>query len=336
MKFRGIKATWQRRVGGALCAALVTLAGCGGGTQVERFVPNRILSFGDENNVINQDTTAGQVGAKYTVNAFTLDSAGNATTTINCAADPLWIQSVAGAFNLVFAECPGTATTTSGQILAQAGADVAAVQTQVDNFLATGQFTSKDIVTIMAGQNDLLALYAQYPTTSADDLATLATARGKALADVANRIAVTGAKVIITRIPDLGFSPFAKSEDAANGAGRAALLTRLTTAFNVSMQLNLINDGHLIGLVFGDAVVQSLVQFPAAYGLVNVDSAVCQNPAVSALLGCTTSSLIATPDAAGNTVTATDYLWAGNWQLGPTAQSSIGASAASRAVNNPF
>jgi len=40
------------RLGAAVLAATL-LASCGGGTQVERFVPRRLISFGDEASVMS-------------------------------------------------------------------------------------------------------------------------------------------------------------------------------------------------------------------------------------------------------------------------------------------
>jgi phospholipase/lecithinase/hemolysin len=316
MEFFGIKARWARGLA-ATAAVTFALAGCGGGTEVEKFHPNRILAFGDEYSVIKSN------GSKYTVNVI-----NTTDNTIACAGNGVWEQSVSAVYGLAFDECRGTAPSSHSRILAVAGADAAGVQLQVDNFVATDQFTDKDIVTVMAGMNDVLNQYALFPATPESTLTENVKAAARTLAMQVNRIALAGPRVIVSRIPDLGASPFAKAQDAAN-SGRAALLNRLTTAFNTELQLNLINDGHLIGLVFGDSIMQTMLQFPAVYGLTNIDSASCADPTTAALPTCTTSTLV-------TGATAGSYLWAGNVIAGPSVQGQIGGAAATRALNNPF
>ena len=75
-------------------AALVS---CGGGDRVEDFDPKRLLVFGDENSVIDDSASAGN-GRKYTVNGLVADSAGNLTSELDCVANPIWVQYVAGTF----------------------------------------------------------------------------------------------------------------------------------------------------------------------------------------------------------------------------------------------
>lgn len=353
MKVSGISArAWRWGAGvaaGAMAAGVLALSGCGGGTPIDPFRPTRIIAFGDEYSVINTDTAKGQAGAKYTVNAFAVAASGATSTTIDCTLNASWVQSVAGAFGLAFKACPGGVSNPNGLDFAQAGAKVADVATQIASFQASGDgpFKDSDIVTVMAGQNDVLAAYDQYPATPEDALVQQLTDRGKSLAQQVNNIALAGPAVIVVRIPDLGLTPYAVKQNNLN-AGRAALLSRLSMAYNTALQLNLINDGHLIGLVFGDSETQNMVNFSiarnpnsASYPYSNVTDPVCASAAAatstgrddaSLLLTCTTSTLVgdATASTYGN------YLWAGNIMLGPLGQSTIGTSAASRAISNPF
>jgi lysophospholipase L1-like esterase len=329
---------------GSFAAAVTALAlvACGGGTRVEDYHPNRIIAFGDEYSVLEAATaasaaeaTASQAsiaGRKYTVNAYELNASSVAQSNFDCRSNPLWIQHVAGAFGLTFQGCQGTATSATGVTRAVLGAKAADVKTQVDNFLATSgnSFTDKDLVTVMAGQNDVLELYAAFPATGADTLIAAAGDRAKLLAQEANRVATSGPAVLVMRIPNVDLTPFgqAQTSDGRN------LLRKLTEAFNVALQLNLINDGHLIGLVYGDAEINNMHDFAAAYGISNVTAAWCATPATAQLLDCTTK----TPSAAASAASATagSYLWAGDTILGPTGQSRLGTLAADRALNNPF
>ena len=75
-----LRSLFSVRKGVATLAGLLALAGmasCGGGGQVDPFVPNRILAFGDELSVIQPD------GRKYTVNAFRITDATTSPPTRN-------------------------------------------------------------------------------------------------------------------------------------------------------------------------------------------------------------------------------------------------------------
>ncbi len=347
MKFSGIPAQALRVFAVVVSAVTGLMAGCGGGTQIDPFRPTRALAFGDEYSVVTSTKL------KYTVNAVTTpaSSASNPTPSpvISCEYNRLWMQSVALSFGLYFDEClPSTSTSSGSKILAKAGAKAVAdsagdttVKQQVDGFLqAGGQFTDNDIVTVMAGLNDVVALYKQYPATQESTLLSTAEARGKALAEQVNRIAVAGPAVIVMRIPDVSLTPYGRAQTEA---GRT-LLHKLTDTFNTSMQLSLINDGHLIGLVFGDVEIEGIsraVDLDAKpYNIVNNKNAVCLAAKDSAadphdvdqLPGCTaeTASLVT------GVTDANTYLWAGNLMLGPIGQDRLGAIASTRALNNPF
>lgn len=307
---------------GALAlAAAAALAACGGGGgQIEPFHPKRILAFGDESSVITTD------GLKYSVNALDTNGA------LVCANNPLWIQALASSFGLVFAECnPDKLATPTGKVYAQAGAKIAGLKTQIDTVFSAGGFNNKDLVSVMAGANDILELYAQYPQQGADTLKSLAGQRGRELAAQVNRIANADGRVIITTLPDLGLTPFALKERIAKpDTDRAKLLTDLITEFNTQMRLNILNDGRLIGLVLLDEETSRIGRisgYAAALGISNFTEAACleasQPPA------CTSKTLVTNAD--GNT-----WLWATNVLMGPVGHSRLGALAQSRALNNPF
>jgi outer membrane lipase/esterase len=307
-------------------AALGVLASCGGGTnEVVRFKPTRILAFGDESSLIQAD------GRKYTINAFAQINSGGVNVddpnNVDCARNPLWIQSVASAFGLVFDRCQGTAPAASGQILAQAGHKVADLPSQIAA-VQGGSLNDLDIAVVLVGQNDILELYSQYPVVSHDAIVAEVRARAASLGEQVNALALRGPAVVVLTVPDLGVSPFAKAEDAATGdSTRSALLSELVAAFNNRMSVTLINDGRLIGLVYADIETQNEARFPAAFGLVDVANAACA-PTVT-LPACTAATLVSDATAAGN-------MWADSLHLGPTSQARIGALAAQRAVNNPF
>jgi hypothetical protein len=298
-----------RRVALAMTTALL-LASCGGGDQVEPFVPTRILAFGDEYSVID-----GQTGAKYTIN-FQAD----AMSATDCTQLPIWTQVLASHYGLPFPACKGTATTTSSLILAQPDADVATVVQQIDNFLSNGQdhFSATDLVTVMAGLHDILALQgkitATYTQANAEADARVA---GAALAAQVNRIAEAGGKVIIATVPRVGYTP--------QGRANAAALNAITDQFNEALRLNLINDGRRIGLVLADQNIRTVVEAAT----INVTDPACNDPTPSNVTSCTSLTLV-------TGATAITHLWADNLHLSPVGHANIGSLAVARATRNPF
>jgi outer membrane lipase/esterase len=315
-------ARWSAAV--ALAAAGL-LASCGGGGQVDPFVPTRVLAFGDEWTVIEPD------GRKYTINAFKQITVNGVPTddptTIDCTRNPLWIQTVASAFGLAFDNCLGTATGASGQVLAQVGHKVADLPAQIAG--VTGSVLGeRDLALVMIGMHDILELYAQYPAVDQATLIAQAGDRGTSLGNQINQLALSGPAVVVLTVPDIGLSPFALAQNTSTGdATRSAFITRLVEKFNNSMSVALINDGRLIGLVYADVDLQTLVKFPTTFGFVNVDTAACLDTAP--LPTCTTATLVDTASASG-------WLWADSLRPSPGLQARLGVLADVRARGNPF
>lgn len=307
----------------AVLGALTALASCGGSGQVEPFEPTRVLAFGDELSVIEPD------GRKWSINAFAKKAPPNETeddpTKIDCTRNPLWIQTVAAGFGLVFDRCLGTATTGAGQILAQPGAKVADLPAQAAA-LQGAALSEKDLIIVMIGLHDILELYASYPTSSRDALLEQARARGEALGEQVNAWAKAGPAVVVLTVHDVGLSPFALAENVnKQDAARSALLSDLVEVFNNRMSVTLINDGRLIGLVYADIETQNMAEFPSSYGLTNVVTPAC----TAALPGCNPDTLV--PGA-----TSVNHMWADSLRPGPTVQLRLGELAEFRATNNPF
>lgn len=301
-----------------LLAATALLASCGGGQQVQSFVASRVIAFGDEFSVINAD------GSKYGVNAILAGS----TNQIDCASNPIWIQAVAAIYGLAFPQCPGnSATDPVSRIYAANGALVADVSGQIDRQLLDGGFASSDLVTVLAGANDVVGQFRQYPAVGEDQLSANLTAAGVALAGQVNRLAGLGAKVLIVTIPDMGLTPFAGDRSAGSTDGNPALLTRLSTKFNDALLANILNDGHKIGLVQLDEYLKA-IDTAALRGQGSFNNTTLAECTV-ALPRCTTNTL--TADAVNSV-----WLWADDRHLGVNGQASLGSLATTRAQNNPF
>jgi outer membrane lipase/esterase len=202
------------------------------------------------------------------------------------------------------------------------------VAAQIDAHLATSNFSGTDLVTVLAGSNDILEQYALYDGTNEAALIAAVEAAGIAIAQQVNRIAVAGGKVLVSTVPDLGLTPFAIAENTAN-PGRAELLSRLCAAFNVRIRANIINDGHMIGLLLTDELTQLAVKAPSAFSLANVTTAVCDPAKAASVELCTSQTLVT--DATSGT-----YLWADSKLFSTGGHRLLGNSAVSRASGNPF
>lgn len=300
-----------------LVAALAAtmLASCGGGTsQIEAFVADRLVVFGDETSALTAD------GRRYAVNTVT-------DGVFDCSSQRIWVQALASIYDLAFAECnPDNVVTPQAIMRAAAGARVADVAAQVDAQLAGDGVAGNTLVTVLAGTNDVLDFYAAFPDTPRSELLSQARARGAQLAVEVNRLVAAGARVIVSTTPDVGLTPYALAEKAAHtDTDRAALLTTLTSEFNAGLRTTVLNDGRYVGLVLADEMVQAMTISPSSFGLGNIKDAAC----AVALPDCTTATLVSGADAA-------TWLWADDLRMAFNAQNRLGILAINRARNNPF
>lgn len=317
MKF----APWASRLTAPLAVLALSgalLAGCGGGTsQVDQFRPTRLLSFGDELNLLTAD------GKKYGVNAV------SDTDAVLCANNPLWVQTVAAYYGLTFSQCnPNNVTDFKAVTLATVGAGVNEFLTQVDTFQASNTFTNTDLITVFVGFNDVKAAYVKYPAQSEAELVAEVKGKGEALAGRINTLAGLGPRVLVSTAWDLAGTPWALSEKAAHtDTDRAALIARLTEAFNLAMRLKLVNDGSKVGLLLGDDLSRAMAsdRTRGAYGMANSTVAACS----TALPNCTTKTVVTNASAA-------TYLWADDTRPGYVFHTFLGNQAVSRLANLPF
>jgi hypothetical protein len=315
-----MKSNVVRKVGLMLSLVVASaLSSCGGGTQIEAFVPNRIIVFGDENNVIDS------AGRKYSINGL------NATSgALDCTVNPIWIQSMATAYGFVFPDCNPTNRATTSRIYAVADSKTADVKTQIDGFLAAGGvFNPKDLVLMMSGQNDVWEQYALYPATPIETLNAELTRRGVAYAQQVNRIAGLGAKIVVPKLFQLGWTPFAGTEQVTQTTGdnRVNVIRSLVKSFNDGWFATLVNDANHIGQFDPDQNFSPIVANAGNAGLSNSRTAACLATAV--LPNCNSQTLI--PGA-----TATSYLWADAKRLGYQGHLQLSSLAFTRSNGNPF
>lgn len=289
----------------ALVASAVLLGACGGGTTtVEPFVPSRAIALGDGVADVGQ--------------------AGGAVYSVNDGSNTTWVQEVAFNYGLGL-----KAQAAGGQGWARGNARIAlkpdavgsstnlTLNEQFDAFLAGNSLATGDIIMLSGGTSDLLvqAGSVQAGTISSAQGVANAQAAGRALGELARRIAATGGKhVVVTGLYDLGRSPYAVS------AGLGAFLSAATGAFNEALLINMVDLGANVLYVDAPYQYNLLLNQPSNYGYVNATTAACTTPTA---LTCTASTIAAGIDY--NT-----YLFADDRYLTPSAQRSFGSSAYNR------
>ena len=316
-------------------AGSLLLASCGGGSG-STYVPTRLIVFGDEFSVLTQPSTAYALDAKkYSINGFT---PGSVPLAPECYSNPLWIQSIADRFGLVFAECNEYELPPTAFIKARAGAKVADVVSQIDDFLASseGTLVKSDLVTVMVGTNDVIELFERVRSVdmSEDEAVAEAEERGRVLAAQFDKLTNdknTQARALYVLIPNVGDSPYGYEQEVLVPGSRA-LLRRLTfqqkggtfEGFNDAIRSTIKVNGRSRGQVNADSGFQNYVDNP---GTLNVADAACL--VGTPILDCTTSTLQPTANE-------TTWLWAKDRYFGPLGHALLASGAFYIINNNPF
>ena len=318
-----------RGLGALLLAAL--LAACGGGTeQIDAFDPRRLLALGDEMSVLTKD---GVPGRRYAVNGVQSDG-----DTLDCTSRAIWHQRVASSFGFAYEECnPNNLAVTAARIYAEPRAKLEDLPAQLERArLVNGEFGSRDLFTVLVGMNDVIDLFERVylpDPSNANFNAVLneLQARGTRLGQFVNnltRLDVDGPKVIVSTIPRVNQTPYARTQAAAHpDVPVISALSQFSQAYNTAMRLTIVNDGRFIGLVELDAIINFGFTDPQAYGLTNTLFPVCAVEPPNCFN--TTASLV----PGGN---ANSWLWASEKWMGSEAHSRLGNFARARARDNPF
>ena len=312
----------------ALAAAMLTA--CGGGTsQVEPFIPERVIALGDENSVIVDDGS--HDGFKYTIN----DRRG--TVAGKCSLLPTFVQSLANLYGFVFEQCNPNSLTPKAFIYAVADARIDDATTGLAAQIASVPNLGKtDMVSLMIGGNDVIALFESVRdgTLTRDQAIGTARQRGRNAAALVGTILNTGARVLVITSPDLGLSPYARAQ-ALVYPGAEGLMSELSFELNGNLRTNVEpNDGRNWGLVLADDIVAAMNKLPTSF---------LTAPSSATDAACTTASAkdcVITDDTTTSTLVSgastSSHLWADDRHLGPEAHNLIGQQLQSRAVNNPF
>ena len=323
-----------RRLGARLlaptvvCAAVLT--GCGGSTsQVTAFAPERLIVLGDETSVIVNDGS--NDGFRYTLNDRRSTTAGK------CLASPTIVQAVANQYGFAFAECNPRALTPKAFNFAMVGATVEDPRSGLDaQRTAVAKLGPTDLVTVMIGGNDIIALYERVRAGTLTDGDALEEAKrlGRSAAATVSGVLATGARALVMTVPNVSLTPYALNAGKTD-ASAISLLDRLSYDYNGSLRTSILpNDGRNFGLVLADDIVAVMHQKPSAYleSPYNVTTAACTKAHVRDCV--LTTDPTTTTLVAG--VTMLNHLWASDRHIGPAAHSRIGQQALARAVNNPL
>lgn len=313
----------------ALAAGAATLlVGCGGGTsQVDPFIPERLITFGDESGLLV--ASGDQKGRHYGMNGLDSDAA------FNCTLLPTWSQWLASHYGFVFEACPGTATEFKAVQRAESGVGAEQLAAQVQAQIDGGGFTTSDLAAVMVGTKDIIDTYERIGVdlTQVQAEALLAQ-RGELVAAQVNRMVDLGVKVIVSTVPRIDHTPYGVAKETGT-PGQAKVLRTLSESFNGAVRFNIVQDGSLVGLVLADDLVLGMFTNPTNYALTDVKQAACSTASVlDCLLQAVANSTVTPALTVDSKISG--YLWADDRHLGVVAQRQIGLSFVSRAANNPF
>lgn len=316
----------RTRLWSAALALPLVLAACGGGSgsSDQSALPKftRLVSFGDSLSDVGTyevSTIAAVGGGQFTVNS------GGGTNWTQVLASDLGLDEPCAAMTglqSIIPQIPAVATSTHAGCYgyAQGGARVSnpvgpgnialwlyyqntsgqlgqltvPVVSQIENHLAAaGSFSSSDLVTLLAGGNDLFinlatvqATVAQY-TAAGADAATIAAAAQSAAATAVTAMSTAGTEaatyihnlvltqgathVVVLNVPDVSLTPMS----LALGASTQALVRQMTVAYNTALAAGLTGTDATVAQV--DLYTQSQAQYadPEKFGLTNVTTPAC-------------------------------------------------------------
>jgi outer membrane lipase/esterase len=306
---------------GALTAALLAACGGGGdGDQKPRIAFGKLVSFGDSlSDVGSYSVSAIRAvgGGQYTINSaeannWTQRLARTLGVPVPCAAQTglqsvipqipdVPVTNIAGCFGYGQGGSRVTNPLGIGNIgtlavdpaNAPLGQLTDPVINQINRHLAAsgGSFAANDLVTLLAGGNDLFSnLGAAQVIGPTAAVTNMGVAGGELAAYVKNLIVARGAKyVVVVNLPDVSKSPFG----ASLAADARALTLAMVQAFNQQLGAGLAGTS---GVLLVDAFTQSQDQAanPSQYSISNGTTPACDNTKMilPTSLVCTAQTLV--------------------------------------------
>jgi len=307
------------------------LSACGGGDgdQTPRVRYGKLVSFGDSLSDVGSYAVSGiqaAGGGKFTINGtgddiwiqmlaaqLELPAPCAAQTGLNATQAVVGFPAVAvsnhagcyayaqGGSRVTNPIGPGNAATAPASSGGYLGALTDPVVNQITRHLAAagGSFASDDLVTVLAGGNDVfwnlrvmaatVAAGGSASTAAQAAVQAMATAGDELVAQIKTRLLANGARrVVVVNVPDISLTPMALARDAST---RQVVLSMVET-FNAKLASGLKDlDAVLVVDAFG--VTQDQAKNPAQYGLSNLTEQAC-DPDLTPFgaLTCTSKTLI--------------------------------------------
>lgn len=320
------------RLSAAMLIATSLLAACGGDDDnppaPEKITYGKLVVFGDSLSDVGSYATPGLVaatgGGRYTVNGtgvqLWVDRVATAAKVSAPCAARVGLSSIgplagfaatptakAGCFGYAQGGSrvtnpvgPGNLATFPASSSGALGQQTLPIVTQITNHLtaAGGSFSGTDLVTVLAGANDLFMQMATVSATvaaggnatTAGQAATAAMglAGGELAAYIKAMIVAKGAKrVVVVGIPDVSVTP----DSLAQAQSTRDLIQLLSFTFNANLKFGLEGVAEVL-YVDGYTAVQQWTSNPGAYGLSNVKNTACNMTVVSTSLMCTAATTV--------------------------------------------
>ena len=303
----------------AAVAAAVIVAACGGGETADgpsnNVGINTMVSFGDSLSDVGSYNVGSIAGlgqatggaGRFTVNAttggqiWTERIAALIAVPTPCAAQTGLFPNIPGLTGAPVTAKPGCFNYAQGgsrvsnpvgiqSVLLQGppaneynlGFTTKPVQDQMTAHLtaAGGNYTGKELVTVLAGANDVFIALGSVaggfitPQTAVTNVATAGATLGQLIKTL---VVAKGAKqVLVLNVPDIVTTPFGKQQSAEV----QGLIAAMTQAFNAQLAAQLTG---VAGVVLGDAYTESLAiaANPAQYAVTNATTPACGPNALS-------------------------------------------------------
>jgi outer membrane lipase/esterase len=292
-KFKLIAAT-------ALAAAFLAACGGGGaGSQSTKASFTGFVNFGDSLSDVGTykvGAVAALGGGKFTVNGanalnwteivaktYSLPAPCAAQTGLDGLASQGFsvpVQNFANCFNYAqggsrVTSQPGPGNKLLGGGNAILGQLTVPVKDQMLAHLAKvgGAYTGKELVTVMAGGNDVFiqgGTVAAGGATPQAAVVAMGTAGAELAGYVKALVLAKGAKtVVVVNLPNVAVTPYG----VAQGAQGQAFITAMVSTFNDQLKQGLAGTGVVIADAYSESTQQAAT--PAPYGLSNVTTAAC-------------------------------------------------------------
>jgi outer membrane lipase/esterase len=285
----------------------VILTGCGGGSDKPAAATyTSLVSFGDSLSDVGTykvGLVAQMGGGKYTVNSATDKNwtellAAQLGLPAPCAAQTGLNGSVFNAAIVDYASCLNYAqggsrvTNPVGPGNKLLGGDNIAIgqltvpiQTQIDTHLRKvgGSFSGTELVTVMAGGNDVFSNLGAlaYGATPTQAITAMGVAGAELAGYIKTQITAKGAKkVVVLNVPDIKGTPFGQSQSAQT----QGLIDLMVSTFNDQLKSGLAGTSGVL-LIDAYSASKDEVANPATYGLSNVTGTACilNNPQANPL-----------------------------------------------------